>query len=331
MHLSLRRPGRRRAIRIAAAAVLALALLAWWLLPRGDSRPSGDMTFATGVSKGVYARYGGLLKQQLNQDLPDLDVHLVNSEGSIDNMEKVATGQADFAVAAADAVAEYRLKKREGWRQLRAVARLYDDYIQLVVPAGSDIRTAQDLAGKNVGVGTDKSGVQLIASRLLKAAGLDMTTDVHAVRESITTMTGLLKDGDIDAFFWSGGLPTATVNTLSEQMSIRLVPLNNLLGPLHDQSAYAHYYRSAVMSPDAYPKLADNKAVSTIAVANLLVTTTRADTELTEAITREVIRSRDRIAGEVHAAQLVDLRTAIFTDPLDLHEGAQRYYRDEKP
>lgn len=68
-----------------------------------------------------------------------------------------------------------------------------------------------------------------------------------------------------------------------------------------------------------------------MAVANLLVTREDADAKLTEEITRTVIDSRDRIGRKVHAAQLVDLRTAIYTDPLQLHEGARRYYRSVKP
>lgn len=71
--------------------------------------------------------------------------------------------------------------------------------------------------------------------------------------------------------------------------------------------------------------------MQTVAVANLLVTREDADAELTEEITRTVIDSRDRIGRKVHAAQLVDLRTAIYTDPLQLHEGARRYYRSVKP
>jgi TRAP-type uncharacterized transport system substrate-binding protein len=52
---------------------------------------------------------------------------------------------------------------------------------------------------------------------------------------------------------------------------------------------------------------------------------------LTEWITKTVIKSRDGIGAHVHSAQLVDLRTAIYTDPLVLHEGARRYYRSVKP
>jgi TRAP-type uncharacterized transport system substrate-binding protein len=71
--------------------------------------------------------------------------------------------------------------------------------------------------------------------------------------------------------------------------------------------------------------------VPTVAVANLLVTTERMDPALTEGFTRTVIRSRDHIGNTVHPAQLVDLRTALYTAPLELHEGARRYYRSVKP
>ncbi len=82
---------------------------------------------------------------------------------------------------------------------------------------------------------------------------------------------------------------------------------------------------------DAYAKAQDGQRVETLAVANLLVTTEEADADLVEGFTRTVIRSRDGIGRQVHPAQLVDLRTAVYTDPLELHEGARRYYRSVKP
>lgn len=85
------------------------------------------------------------------------------------------------------------------------------------------------------------------------------------------------------------------------------------------------------MPADAYRDAQQGQAVPTVAVANVLVTTDRTSAAMTEAFTRTVIDSRDRIGREVHAAQLVDLRTAIYTDPLPLHEGAKRYYRSVKP
>ncbi|MFK8849533.1 TAXI family TRAP transporter solute-binding subunit [Streptomyces sp. Ac-502] len=329
---ALPRSGGRRAL-LAVAAVLVVLGLLWWL-PSALSRPpapGGQFTLSTGVRSGVYARYGELLKQDLRRDLPRVDARLMNSAGSLDNLEHLASGKAQFAIATADAVAErQRLHPRQA-AGLRACARLYDDYLQLIVPAGSPVGSARDLGKLRVGVGADGSGVQLTTRRLVAAAGLDFDQDIEAVRVGIDRMPKLLEEGKLDAFFWSGGLPTSAVQQVARRTPIRLVQLGDLIPALHRQGERSRYYRAAVMPADAYPLVQKGQAVRTIAVANLLVTTEGQDPVLTEAITRTVIRSRDRIGTEVHAAQKVDLRTAVFTDPLPLHEGARRYYLSEKP
>ncbi|MBT2383831.1 TAXI family TRAP transporter solute-binding subunit [Streptomyces sp. ISL-11] len=328
----LTRLGRRRAVRTGAVAAVVFALLAWWLLAQhGASSPAGRLSFATGLPTGVYAKYGDLLKEDLGRDMPSLEVRLQSSQGSLDNLKRLTSGTADFTLATADSVATYRDGRQPGAEGLRACARLYDDYIQLVVPKGSPVRSARDLKGLRVGVGTDESGVQLITRRLLRAAGLDFDRDITPVRVGIDRMPGLLEGGQLDAFFWSGGLPTNAVQSLGRRLPIRLVQLDDLIKPLHALGPETHYYRAAVMPVDAYPELRAPQAVKTIAVANLLVTTDRADPDLAESVTRSVMNSRDRIGQKVHAAQKVDLRTAIFTDPLDLHAGARRYYASVKP
>ncbi|WP_425583658.1 TAXI family TRAP transporter solute-binding subunit [Streptomyces macrosporus] len=327
---SSRRPGTRRLLRAAAGAVAALALLLWWLLPGGGPAPSGSVVFATGARGGVYERYGELLKEQLGRDLPEVDVTLASSEGSVENIERLVSGEASFTIAAADAVAAYLEEDRPGADRLRACARLYDDYIQLVVPADSPVRSAEDLEGLRVGLGQQRSGVNLIAGRLLRAAGLDPRRDVVPVLEGIGRMPDLLARGELDAFFWSGGLPTGAIEELAEAADIRLVPLGDLVPKLHAQEPETRSYRAALMPADAYPGVQRGKAIETIAVANLLVTVEGTDDALTEGITRSVINSRDRIGRAVHAAQKVDLRTAIYTHPLDLHRGAERYYRSVK-
>ncbi|MEV5609654.1 TAXI family TRAP transporter solute-binding subunit [Streptomyces sp. NPDC052225] len=322
---------RRRALTGSAVGLVVFGLLLWWVLPLGDETPSGRITFSTGARTGVYELYGDLLESALARDVPGLDVTLASSEGSWMNVERVATGKADFTIAAADAVAKYQSDRLPGADRLRGCARLYDDYMQLVVPKTSDVRSVADLRGKKVAVGGAGSGVRLIADRLLSAAGLDIDQDIEPRNIGIDAMPRALQSGEIDAFFWSGGLPTDHVRDLSEEFPIRLVELGSLVEKLHQQGGASRYYRAAVMPADAYPAAQQGEPVTTLAVANLLVTTDRTDPRLTEAMTRTVIDSRDRIGAEVHAAQLVDLRTAVYTDPLALHEGARRYYRSVKP
>ena len=332
MPASLSRAARRRLLALSAALITVCGVLVWWLVPFGPPVPSGSVTFSTGVPTGVYQKYGGLLKQALAEDLPEVSITLTDSEGSQQNLARVASGEADFTVATADAVAQYQRERKPGFERLRGCARLYDDYVQLVVRKDSAIRTVRDLRGLRVGVGQDGSGVRLIADRVLAAAGLTPVRDVEAVAAGINTMPGHLESGDLDAFFWSGGLPTQAVQTLSERFEVRLIPLDTtLVDRLHDVGGSTRHYRSAEIPADAYAKAQDGRPVETLAVANLLVTTVEADADLVEGFTRTVIRSRDRIGSQVHPAQLVDLRTAVYTEPLPLHEGARRYYRSVKP
>jgi uncharacterized protein len=325
-----RRVRRRRIAQAALAAMAAVSLLLWWLLPSGGpSYPHRPVSFATGVPDGVYEEYGMLLKSDLHTALPGVDVNLVHTEGSVDNIRRLVAGKADFTIAAADAVADYH---GPGAGDLRACARLYDDYMQLVVPRDSPVRSARDLRGLRVGVGQADSGVNLITRRLLAAAGLNMATDIRAYPVGINQAPAMLLSGKLDAFFWSGGLPTAAVTAMATPVArIKLVQLGDLVTRLHAMGPQMQYYRQAVMPADAYPKAQNGQAVATIAVANLLVTTDHSNAGLVERLTRAVIDSRDAIGKKVHAAQLVDLRTAVFTDPLPLHVGAARYYRSVKP
>lgn len=329
--------GRRRALLRSRAALwtavglVAAGLLAWWLVPTGGTPyPKGTVSISTGTPNGVYREYGELLKPYIEHDLPGVHVKLDTSEGSVENVRAVASGRSTFTVAAADAVADY---SGPGRSRLRACARLYDDYVQLVVPNGGPVHTVTDLRGLRVGMGQRSSGVHLLSTRLLRAAGLDPAHDVRPITVGIDRAPKMLREGKLDAFFWSGGLPTPSIGDLAKEFPIRLVELGHLVDPLRRQQPKAgSYYRQSSMPSDVYPAAHPlHQPVSTIAVDNLLVTTDRVNAALVERLTRTVIRSRDRIGEQVHPAQLVDLRTAVYTAPLPLHEGARRYYRSVKP
>jgi TRAP transporter TAXI family solute receptor len=244
----------------------------------------------------------------------------------------VATGQADFTIAAADAVETYELSHGSGAGRLRGVARLYDDYVHLIVRSDSHIRSVADLRRKRVATGLSDSGVRLIADRVLRAAGIDPRKDITPVADGIDTGPDRLVQKKIDAFFWSGGLPTKGLVGLAKKGAFKFVPIEgDLVTRLHEQGQEARYYRATNMPESAYPRVQQGAEVPTIAVSNLLMTRADVDPRLTEWVTRTVIKSRDGIGAHVHSAQLVDLRTAIYTDPLPLQEGARRYYRSVKP
>lgn len=335
--LRLRRGLRSRAVRVAMALVLVAACgLGWWLAsPQGVDYPRGTFGLATGSKGGVYEMYGKLLKPKLNQDLPGTDVRLDASVGGPDNLARVSTGRDAFGIATADAVADFAGPEAS---HLRSLGRLYDDYVQLVVPNGSPITTVDQLRHMRVGIGQPGSGVALIAKRILTVAHLDPAKDITAVPLGINEAPQQLTDGRIDAFFWSGGLPTQGITALTDRSHVHLVPLGGLANAMDALAAQqdpaarnAQVYRTSTVPASAYPNTVPSGAVSTLAVANLMVTRDDVPEGLVQRVTASIIDSRDAIGKVVHSAQLVDIRSAIYTDPLPLAEGARRYYVSVKP
>ena len=150
------------------------------------------------------------------------------TNGSPANVSPLVTGAAEVAVSQLDVAAD----RLAGKSSLRALAAIYNDALQIVVPAGSAIRAVADLRGSRVAIGTENSGVAYVALRVLAAAGLAGENDVRRARLDLAGSVAALRAGEIDAFFWVGALPTRTVDELAAAVPVRLLDLEPVLGAL---------------------------------------------------------------------------------------------------
>jgi TRAP transporter TAXI family solute receptor len=135
-----------------------------------------------------------------------------------------------------------------------------------------------------------------------------------------------LRAGQLDAFFWSGGLPTPGIRELARTTTIRLVPLGEAVNPL--RASYGAVYRRATVSSTTYE---GEPQTVTVAVPNYLVVSADLDDQLVYELTRVLFRHRGTIGAKVPSGRLLDARSAISTMPVLLHAGAERYYADNKP
>ena len=323
--MTARRTGRLLAV--ATAAVVAIAGCLGGDGGRDDFAAAGldSVVISGGGMTGIYFGYGGELGEVLAERY-GVGAKVLETGGSIDNLRNLADGTAQLAFSTADAAADATAGREpfSGEVPVQAVARVYDDFVHLVVPASSDIEAIEDLRGRTVSLGAEGSGTEIIAGRLLAAAGVatgEIASVCLGIDESIDAMTS----GDIDAFFWSGGLPTPGVQKLAADLPIRLVPLRDVVDAV--RSEYGGGYRHGVVPEGTYGLDED---VATMAVPNFLMV--RAD--LADAVAYEIVDTlfdeRAVIAQQVPAAALLDRSRAIFTEPVDLHPGALRYYRDTK-
>jgi uncharacterized protein len=319
----------RRLLLGGGAGVAAVAALGWAASRRGgEAAIAREVRIATGGTKGVYYAYGVVLAAELQRRPSVLRAMVEVTTGSIDNVRRVAAGTVTLAFSAGDAAAEAYQGRPPFDRkaELAAVARVYDDYVHLVVPLTSPVTTMGDLVGRRVSLGSVGSGTALIAERLLEVAGL-RARSLTPLRLGINESIAALQAGDLDAFFWSGGLPTSGVSELARSTPIRLVPLGDLADAM--RTRFGAVYRLATVPAGVYGS-ADR--LTTIAVPNLLVCRRDADRALVREIAETLFGSRrEALAAGVPQAETLDERSAIATFPVPLHPGAQDYYRDIKP
>lgn len=315
-------PGAARISRRTLLLGAPLAVLAGCTASREGQR----VVIATGGTKGVYYSYGLAMADAIEPSLDGARLSVESTLGSVDNLRQIARGQARMAIVAADAAADAVAGRSEFEVAvpIRALARLYDDVIHLVTRADSGIRSIRDLIGHRVSLGPSGSGTELIARRMLEVAGVTLADD-DLVPLGINESVASLADGDIDAFWWSGGVPTVGVTELVSDTDIRMIDLGELSSGL--RAAYGLSYRWAMVPAGTYGIPED---ISTIAVPNVLVADAAMDAGLVFDITAGLFAERARMARRVAAVGALDLGEAIYTAPIELHPGALRFYRQNR-
>ncbi|UUY51614.1 TAXI family TRAP transporter solute-binding subunit [Streptomyces yangpuensis] len=288
----------------------------------GDSGPVRRLRLATGPEGGPYNAFGKALALAVGaSDLP-LEIIPVSTAASVNNLRSLDEGSAELALAMADA-AEDAVLGRASFPApvaVTALARVYVNYTHLVVPADGPVRTVTDLAGRPVAAGATGSGVRVVAQRVLRAAGPDAPADERPL--GLAASVAALREGAVDALFWSGGVPTPALSTLAGERPLRFLPLDAYVAPL--RARYAPVYTAVTLPAGVYGL---TEPVGTIGVGNYLL----ARTDVAEHVVRDLLRVvfdqwRD-LLREVTAGARLEPRFAISTGRVPLHPGAAVYYR----
>lgn len=311
------------------------ALGAWCLvlgaLPAacGGGQDVRFLSIATGGTGGVYYPYGGALARVFTEQVPGLQVTAEVTGASVDNLKLLHQGRVDLAFTLADTLAEAVAGTGPfadtGPVDVRAMAVLYTNVTHLVAREGRGITTVRDLKGRVVATGAAGSGTELIADRLLRAAGLDPRADVTRHALGASEAAGALKDGKLDALFWSGGLPTPAIQDLvaTTGFSVRFVPQADLLPALW-ASFGPGLYREVAIPAGAYRGLDADVAV--VGVENVLVVSGRLEADLVETLTRTMFEARAVLEAAHPEARRLAVPGGPDAAPAPFHEGARRYY-----
>jgi hypothetical protein len=217
--------------------------------------------------------------------------------------------------------------EKSGAVQAQTLAVLYPNYTHVVTTEGAGIQRLSDLKGKVVSTGSAGSGTEVIALRMLRAAGLDPDRDIRRQALSVNASADALKDDKIDAFFWSGGLPTASVLDLASTSGItaKLIPNDEVIPAL--QSAHGpSLYKRIVIPKGSYP--GQDADVAVVGVENALIVDSRMDEALAYDLTRTLFDRRSELAAIHPEARHLAPDRAVNGSPAVFHPGAIRYYQE---
>jgi TRAP transporter TAXI family solute receptor len=324
---------RRGALRVGAggAGLVAVACSPQQVAEeRGAKR---RLSVATGGTGGVYYPYGGGVAKIISENVPNTEATAEVTSASVDNLKFLRDGKADVAFTLADSLDD-AAKGVAGFKEFgkvpaQALAVLYTNYTHAVTLADKGIAKVADLKGKAVSTGAAGSGTEVIAFRILEAAGLNPQSDVQKQALGAAESVNALKDGKIDAFFWSGGLPTAAVLDLANtpRLQLKLLPNDDILATLQRQYGASLYYRTTVPR-STYPGMEAD--VPVVGVANLLVVHEKLAEGLAYDVTRVLFDKQAELAGIHPEAKNLSLERAVEGSPVPFHKGAIRLYREKK-
>jgi TRAP transporter TAXI family solute receptor len=317
----------------AALAVAGVGAIVVGSNPREFARTHGGvvrLSIATGNTGGVYYPYGGGLAKIIGESLRVQATAEVTA-ASVDNLKLIQQRKVDIAFALADTLDDAARGQgafqRTGAVKARALAVLYPNYTHVATIAGNGIGRLAHLKGRVVSTGSPGSGTEVIALRLLRAAGLDPDRDIRRQALTVNASVDALKDGKIDAFFWSGGLPTASILDLASSIGItaRLLPNDDALAGLQAQYG-ATLYSRLVMPRGSYPGMTAD--VTVVGVQNVLVVHEAMEEQLAYDVTRVLFEKQAELARIHPEARHLSLTRAVEGSPAPFHAGAVRFYRE---
>lgn len=286
------------------------------------------ITILTGGTSGVYYPLGVALSQIYGRAMPDTKFTVQSTKASAENVNLLQAGRGELAFTQTDTLAQaFKGDKEVGFEKplekLRNMAVIYPNYIQIVASQASGIRSLTDLKGKRVSVGAPKSGTELNARAVVKAAGLSYDDFAKTEYLPFAESVDLMKNGQIDATLQSAGLGVASLRDLSSSMAITVVPVPpDVVEKIGDP-----VYVSKIIPANTYTGQTED--VPTVATGNALATHSGVSDDIVYMMTKLTFENLEILASAHAAARQIQLSADATKSGAPLHPGAERYYKEK--
>jgi TRAP transporter TAXI family solute receptor len=311
----------KRGFIVALAALAALGVT-------GAVAQQRTIAIGTGGTGGVYYPIGGALANLLSKQMPNMQATAQVTGGSVDNLKLIGSGQSEIGFSMADAAVD-ALNGEDKFKgakvPLRTLMVLYPNIMHVVSIEGTGVNTMADLKGKRVSTGAPGSATEVMAFRVIEAAGLDKDKDMKRERLSVAESVNAIKDRKIDAFFWVGGLPTAGVTDLGATPGVKIKMIDHTEVVAKMNAKYNNLYAPAVIKAGTYPGQTTDNKVS--AVWNILVTNDKMSDKDAYDIVKLIVEKKADLVAVHKDAESFSVENQIKSNsPVPWNAGAVKYF-----
>lgn len=307
---------------------LAAFLAVFLLVLSGCGGGNREIRFGTGGMGGNYYAYGNALAQIIEENMEGVEVDVKTTAGSAANLRLLGQDYLQMAIVQSDTLLDasrgegvFEEKKYDGFS---AVAGLYMEACQIIVPADSEIGSVEDLIGKRISVGEEDSGVMRNAEQILLANGI--TFSMAEIKYlSFADSAEAMKNNEIDAFFCTAGAPTTAVSELAKELDIRLLSLDSRT--TGQMMRLYGCYEECVIPAGTYNGQTEDTV--TLGVKAVLVASDKMKNETVERITELLFEHAKELKYATNADYTDDMVFATEAIPIPFHPGAAAYYEEQ--
>src|SRR4249919_1428971 len=314
-----------------AFAISALAVSAAVIAGAAFAQQGLNIAIATGGTGGVYYPLGGGMANVLSKHVPGMQATARVTGGSVDNLKLIGSQQSEVALVMVDAALD-ALKGEDKFKgstvDVRTLMVLYPNRMHVVSMEGTGVEKMSDLKGKRVSTGSPGSATEVMAFRVIEAAGLDKDKDMRRERLGVAESVNALKDRKIDAFFWVGGIPTAAVTDLGATPGVKIKLIDHADTIAKMNAKYGKLYTSAKIKAGSYPGYDKDNSITE--VWNLIVTGDKMSNEDAYTIVKTLVEKKADIVAVHKEAESFSLDNQVQErSPIPFHPGALKYFKEK--
>ena len=316
-------------MKINAHALVAAGALA--LAAASVAQEKVTLSVATGPTTGVYYPLGGGIANILSKYVPGYAANAETTAGSVANLQLMSQKKSDLALSMADAAWDGfkgQGKFSGGAVPVRTLMIAYPNRMHIVTVDGPGINKVADLKGKRVSTGAANSATEVMAQRVLEAAGLDQEKDIRRERLDPGKSTDAIKDRKLDAYFWVGGIPTAAVTDLGATPGTKLKLIDHAEVVENMNKKYGPLYIRDTIPAKSYPGQDQPNQVAT--VQNLIIARADMSDQVAYNIVKTIFEKRDELILVHKEATNFDLKfQSNDASPIPFHPGAIKYFNEK--